>query len=105
MPLPLEHPDLIDYERALTDAARSAIARIDELYPVGSVIEATMGNARIRLEITATKLGSWNPLYETTYIYGKNIKTGRQRKLSVTYEAHEIITLSKRKQRTENQEQ
>lgn len=93
--MPLEHPDLIYYQNALTDAARAAIAKIDELYPVGSIIEATMGGTRIRLEITATKLGDWNPLHETTYIYGRNIKTGRPRKLSVTYKAHEIITLSK----------
>ena len=93
--LPIEHPELLDFENALTQAAKVIIAKIDELYPIGSIIEANMGNARIRMEVTGTKLGSWCPLHETTYIYGKNIKTGKPRKLSVTHDSHEIITLSR----------
>jgi hypothetical protein len=86
-----EHETIEVAFAAYKAAAEALIAEIKSKYPVGTIISCCLGKHRVKLEITGHSSSYW---YEPQMLYGKNVKTGKSRKVSATYEGSEIITLS-----------
>jgi hypothetical protein len=67
---------------ALTTAVKTS-------YPVGTVIDVTIGHARIRAEVIAHR--SWSD----PRVFVRNIETGATRKFTATDERCKVVVISK----------
>ena len=64
-------------ERHYQQSAEHLMETIRDEYPVGTIVNVTIGNATFDAEITRHSSSWWN---EPTEIYGRNLNTGKERR-------------------------
>jgi hypothetical protein len=88
----LEHESIAQACAAHEVAAKALQAEIAAKYPIGSRISCYLGkDIPVTIEVTGH---SWSWWHEPAMIHGVNVKTGKVRKVSATYEPANIVTLS-----------
>lgn len=78
-------------QRKYQAAAEDLVLAVMEMFPAGSVIECSVGRSRITGEVESAG-GCW--WHRPGGISIKNLKTGRQRRISATAKSHDIKIIS-----------
>lgn len=87
----LEHESIAQAYAKHEQAAKALQAEVASKYPIGSRISCYLGkDIPVTLEVTGH---SWSWWHEPAMIHGRNVKTGKQRKVLATSESANIITL------------
>jgi len=87
----IEHGSIAKANLAYESAAKALQAEVASKYPLGSRISCYLGkDIPVTLEVTGH---SWSWWHEPAMIHGRNVKTGKQRKVLATSESANIITL------------
>lgn len=87
----LEHESIAQAYAKHEQAAKDLQAEVAAKYPLGSRISCYLGkDIPVTLEVTGH---SWSWWHEPAMIHGRNVKTGKQRKVLATSESANIITL------------
>lgn len=81
-----------DMRKEFMDACRALCDVTKEELPNGTIVEVTMGNARIRGEVTSHAEG-WTA-YGSGDITVRNLKTGKLRSVTPCYEGHDLKVIS-----------
>lgn len=78
-------------KREYEHAAERLMTVTERVYPIGAIIDATMGRARIRAEVIR-HAGHTN--HEPAAIIVRNVDTGKNRRLSASFDDHDIEIVS-----------
>lgn len=81
-----------DMRKEFMDACRALCDVVREELPTGTIIEATLGSARIRGEVVDHHNG-WSA-WGAGDITVRNLKTGKLRSVTPHYEGHELKVIS-----------
>lgn len=80
-------PDALD---AFKRAEKRLLRAVERAYPVGAIVEATIGNARVRGPV----LSHGGPGYYAGYIVIENERTGKQRSFyAARRDLHDVAVL------------
>jgi len=82
---------LLGVKREYEEAAKRLAAATEAAFPIGTVIAVTLGKSRIVGEVVRAGGCWWS---RPAQVVIRNLKSGKQRNFSATYEGHavEVIT-------------